>query len=81
MAQAPNPPHERSAAMRRFQLRRNVDHSGVSGSGVVAEGIIFTSGAVVMAWLMKPAGMTRVPKGLAVYEDVSPPDSGTWARR
>ena len=56
--------------MRRFQIRRTIDHSGVSGRGIVAEGIIFTSGSVVISWLVPPTGMTRVPKGLAVYEDV-----------
>ena len=56
--------------MRRFQLRRTIDHSGVSGTGIIAEGIIFSSGAVVMSWVVPPAGMTRVPKGLAIYEDV-----------
>ena len=58
------------SSMRRFQLRRIIDHSGVAGKGIIAEGIIFTSGVVVMSWVVKPAGMTRVPKGLAVYEDV-----------
>ena len=56
--------------MRRFQLRRIIDHSGVAGKGLIAEGIIFTSGFVVISWVVKPAGMTRVPKGLAIYEDV-----------
>lgn len=37
--------------MRRFELHRNTDVSGISGTGVVAEGIEFTSGRVVMEWL------------------------------
>lgn len=38
------------SAMRRFQLHRKEDESGVSGTGIVAEGIEFTSGAVAMTW-------------------------------
>lgn len=36
---------------RRFLLRRNEDMSGVSGTGVVAEGIEFTDGTTVLRWL------------------------------
>lgn len=37
--------------MRRFQLHRDHDVSGVSGTGVVAEGVAFTDGTVAMNWL------------------------------
>lgn len=37
--------------MRRFHLIRKVDHSGVSGTGKVAEGIEWTNGKVDMCWL------------------------------
>ena len=37
--------------MRRFNLLRFVDVSGVSGTGLVAEGIEFTDGTVVIRWL------------------------------
>lgn len=33
-----------------FYLRRIEDESGVSGTGVVARGMVFPSGAVVMEW-------------------------------
>ena len=36
--------------MRRFVLHRDVDPRGVSGTGVVAEGIQFTDGVVVVRW-------------------------------
>lgn len=36
---------------RRFELHRDNDISGVSGTGVVAEGIEFTSGVVALSWL------------------------------
>lgn len=37
--------------MRRFNLVRNEDESGVSGTGTVAQGIEFDNGRCAMAWL------------------------------
>lgn len=37
--------------MRRFELHRDQDVSGVSGLGVVAEGVQFTDGRCVYRWL------------------------------
>jgi len=39
-----------SAQPRPFQLVRRVDISGVSGTGVVAEGVQFTDGSVALRW-------------------------------
>ncbi len=36
--------------MRRFRLLRTEDVSGVSGTGIVAEGIVFSSGKAVLSW-------------------------------
>lgn len=36
--------------VRRFQLVRHVDVSGVSGTGAVAEGVEFTDGTVSLRW-------------------------------
>lgn len=36
--------------MRRFQLHRDVDVSGVSGTGVVADGVAFDDGVTVVHW-------------------------------
>lgn len=36
---------------RRFELFRHVDKSGVSGTGVVAEGVEWSDGSVSMRWL------------------------------
>jgi len=36
--------------VRRFVLQRNEDVSGVSGTGVVAEGVEFSDGTVVIRW-------------------------------
>jgi len=35
---------------RLFQLERDVDVSGISGTGVVAEGVEFTDGTCVIRW-------------------------------
>lgn len=36
--------------MRRFQLQRDHDVSGVSGVGIVADGVEFPDGTVVIRW-------------------------------
>lgn len=35
---------------RRFTLERSVDHTGVSGTGTVADGVLFPSGVVALVW-------------------------------
>ena len=37
--------------MRRFELHRDQDITGVSGTGVVAEGVLFSTGWVALTWL------------------------------
>lgn len=37
--------------MRRFLLIRDEDVTGVSGTGLIAEGVTFTTGRVVVHWL------------------------------
>jgi hypothetical protein len=49
--------------MRAFRLMRHEDASGVSGTGVVAEGVIFKSGRCVMTWLTAVAS-------ICVYESI-----------
>lgn len=39
--------------MKRFQFVRNEDVSGVSGTGIVFEGVQFTDGRVAIRWLSK----------------------------
>ena len=43
---------------RTFVLHRDEDVSGVSGTGVVAEGAVFSDGTVVVRWLGKQASTT-----------------------
>lgn len=40
--------------MQRFELCRTEDVSGCSGTGVVAQGVIFSDGRVAMRWLRPP---------------------------
>ncbi len=40
--------------MRRFLMERERDVSGVSGTGVVLEGVQFSTGVVVIHWLTPP---------------------------
>lgn len=51
------------SAMRPFHLLRLEDDSGVSGTGIVAEGVEFTNGKVVINWLTKHRSMT-------IYENI-----------
>ena len=43
--------------LRRFVLVRVKDVSGVSGTGIVAEGAVFTDGRSVIRWLREPHAM------------------------
>lgn len=40
--------------MRRFVMHRQQDASGVSGTGLVLEGVLFSTGIVVVHWLTPP---------------------------
>lgn len=43
------------AKSKRFYLLRDHDHSGISGVGVIAEGVQFSTGACVLSWLTEHA--------------------------
>ena len=44
--------------MTKFQLERSEDASGVSGIGIVAEGVIFKNGKCVLNWLTSLSSIT-----------------------
>jgi hypothetical protein len=50
---------------RSFLLVRDEDETGISGTGVVAEGVEFTNGKVVLGWL----GNLAVPS-LGVFDSI-----------
>lgn len=57
-ADVPNSLTERApTGLRAFAIYREGDSSGVSGTGTVLEGVVFSTGAVVVHWL------TPAPKG------------------
>jgi len=47
--------------MRLFNLRRLEDESGVSGTGVIAEGVEFAHGEVALSWLTVHRSMGFYP--------------------
>jgi hypothetical protein len=46
----PAPVDHPADCVRRFVLVRHVDPSGVSGTGVIAEGVEFTDGTIALRW-------------------------------
>lgn len=48
---------------RNFLLKRIEDESGVSGTGIVAEGIIFSNGKCALSWLTETTS-------IAVYDSI-----------
>ena len=49
---------------RRFNLVRNVDVSGVSGIGIVAQGVEFKTGKTVINWCSKDI------KSVTIYDSI-----------
>lgn len=47
---------------RRFQLIRDRDATGISGTGIVAEGIEFRDGTCVYKWTTTPSTMQRADR-------------------
>lgn len=62
--------------MRRFVLERTEDVSGTSGVGIVAEGVLFTSGQVAMSWLSQLSSVT-VFANITVVETIHGHDGRT----
>lgn len=54
--------------MRRFRLVRYQDASGVSGTGVVAEGVEFSSGQAALQWLR--SARAERPGATSLYHGV-----------
>lgn len=49
--------------MKLFELVRDVDSTGVSGTGVVAQGVIYDNGKVALSWLTSTTSV-------AVYDSI-----------
>lgn len=50
MANMSTPEEDEVGPFQRFVLQRDTDVSGVSGTGVVAEGVLFSNGVVALQW-------------------------------
>jgi hypothetical protein len=55
--------------MQKFHLKRLEDETGVSGTGVVAEGVIFSNGSVAMTWLTE-CSSTAIYKSIFDVEKI-----------
>lgn len=47
----PRPQPRRRSEVKTFELHRDADETGISGTGVVAQGVIWTDGTVAIRWL------------------------------
>ncbi len=62
--------------MRRFELHRKEDVTGVSGTGVVAEGVEFSTGWVALTWLTVVNSLVFYPR-IANVEHIHGHDGAT----
>lgn len=57
--------------MKRFELHRTTDVSGISGTGTVAEGVAFTDGTVVLRWKTEwPTSVVFHDRGIEAVQAV-----------
>lgn len=57
--------------MRRFELHRDQDVSGISGTGLVAEGVEFSDDCVVLRWMSEwPTSVVFHDKGMHAVEQI-----------
>lgn len=54
---------------RRFRLVRNEDVSGISGTGIVAEGVEFVNGMVALSWF-SPHACVNVYHSMRTVEEL-----------
>jgi hypothetical protein len=57
---------------RRFRLIRNTDITGISGTGIVAEGIRFSDGTAVVRWRELPEGDAGYARGVRATTVIFP---------
>jgi hypothetical protein len=67
--------------VRRFVLDRLEDVTGVSGTGVVAEGVEFTDGVVCLHWQgVWPSSIVHYERGMEAVESVHGHNGSTVIR-
>ncbi len=74
---AVEPERSSDGMSRRFELHRHVDPSGVSGTGVVADGVEFPGGVVVLRWRGRYPSVVVHERGLAAVEAIHGHDGAT----
>jgi hypothetical protein len=57
---------------RRFRLNRVQDITGLSGTGIVAEGVEFSDGTSVVRWLSSGVSVTNRERGVAPTTVIHP---------
>lgn len=56
---------------RRFELHRHEDETGVSGTGVVAQGVVFEGDVVALRWITEwPTSVVFHDRGIAAVEAI-----------
>lgn len=55
--------------MKKFNLKRIEDESGVSGTGYVAQGVVFDDGTCALRWLTKYAS-TAIYNNIEILEHI-----------
>lgn len=63
--------------MRTFVLQRDEDVTGVSGTGIVAEGAEFTDGTVVVRWIVGDHHSTALWPDIQAVEEIHGHDGRT----
>lgn len=72
--------HRYGSMFRRFVLDRNEDMTGVSGTGVVAEGVEFSDGTCVMRWVTQWRSTVFYEQGLEAVIRIHGHDGRTVVR-
>ncbi len=62
---------------RTFHLQRDEDVTGASGSGHVADGVLWPDGTVTVKWLGEYASEVSWPKGIEAVERIHGHDGRT----
>lgn len=58
--------------MRRFHIQRDVDVTGLSGTGVVAQGVEFDDGTTVVRWMELPESSENYQRGVRATTVIFP---------
>jgi hypothetical protein len=63
--------------VRRFELHRNEDVSGISGTGAIAEGVEFEDGTVAMRWKTSLRSTAVYEQGMEAIRSIHGHDGAT----